>query len=374
VTEPVALGLIEAPGKLGADIVVGEGQALGVGLQFGGPYLGLFGCREKYVRQMPGRLCGQTVDATGKRGFVLTLSTREQHIRREKATSNICTNAGLCALAFSIHMTLLGGAGLAKLARVNHARAQQLAARLAAVLGGIPDPAAGLTVEDPRTGFLERLFWVNAFLVGFNLIPAFPMDGGRVLRAALALRMGHRQATQLAARIGQGLAFALGLLGLFGAPLLIFIALFVYLGAAGEAAEEDLRTATRGLAAEDAMETRFEALPPEADVGTAAEALLRTPQQDFPVVDGAGRLMGLLTRDAIILALRQAGPATPVADAMRGDIPRVGLRTPLDQALQVLSRDGGVPAVAVQDDAGRLAGLITPANIADLIAVRAPPA
>ena len=135
VTEPVALGLIEAPGNLGADIVVGEGQALGVGLQFGGPYLGLFGCREKYVRQMPGRLCGQTVDAEGRRGFVLTLSTREQHIRREKATSNICTNAGLCALAFSIHMTLLGGDGLARLARLNHARARALADRLARVPG-----------------------------------------------------------------------------------------------------------------------------------------------------------------------------------------------------------------------------------------------
>jgi len=135
VTEPVALGLLEAPGNLGADIVVGEGQSLGVGLQFGGPYLGLFGCREKFVRQMPGRLCGETVDAEGKRGFVLTLSTREQHIRREKATSNICTNAGLCALAFSIHMTLLGGTGLAKLARVNHAKAQQAAKRLAAVPG-----------------------------------------------------------------------------------------------------------------------------------------------------------------------------------------------------------------------------------------------
>jgi glycine dehydrogenase subunit 1 len=135
VTEPVALGLIEAPGNLGADIVVGEGQSLGVGLQFGGPYLGLFGCREKFVRQMPGRLCGQTVDADGKRGFVLTLSTREQHIRREKATSNICTNSGLCALAFSIHMTLLGGEGLEKLARVNHGRAQRLVERLTQVPG-----------------------------------------------------------------------------------------------------------------------------------------------------------------------------------------------------------------------------------------------
>lgn len=135
VTEPVALGMIEAPGALGADIVVGEGQSLGVGLQFGGPYLGLFGCREKFVRQMPGRLCGETVDAEGKRGFVLTLSTREQHIRREKATSNICTNSGLCALAFSIHMTLLGGEGLSALAAVNHDRAQALVERLTQIPG-----------------------------------------------------------------------------------------------------------------------------------------------------------------------------------------------------------------------------------------------
>ncbi|WP_054944796.1 aminomethyl-transferring glycine dehydrogenase subunit GcvPA [Novosphingobium sp. KN65.2] len=135
VTEPVALGMIEAPGNLGADIVVGEGQSLGVGLQFGGPYLGLFGCREKFVRQMPGRLCGETVDAEGKRGFVLTLSTREQHIRREKATSNICTNSGLCALAFSIHLTLLGGGGLAQLAAVNHARTQAVVERLTQIPG-----------------------------------------------------------------------------------------------------------------------------------------------------------------------------------------------------------------------------------------------
>ena len=135
VTEPVALGLIESPGALGADIVVGEGQAIGVGLQFGGPYLGLFGCREKFVRQMPGRLCGETVDAEGKRGFVLTLSTREQHIRREKATSNICTNSGLCALAFSIHMSLLGGTGLARMAETSHARARQTAEALSAIPG-----------------------------------------------------------------------------------------------------------------------------------------------------------------------------------------------------------------------------------------------
>ena len=135
VTEPVALGLIKAPGEMGADIVVGEGQAIGVGLQFGGPYLGLFGCKAKYVRQMPGRLCGETADANGKRGFVLTLSTREQHIRREKATSNICTNSGLCALAFSIHMTLLGEAGLRQLAGINHGRAKAAAAELAKVPG-----------------------------------------------------------------------------------------------------------------------------------------------------------------------------------------------------------------------------------------------
>ncbi len=135
VTEPVALGLIKAPGEMGADIVVGEGQSIGVGLQFGGPYVGLFATREKYVRQMPGRLAGETVDAEGKRGFVLTLSTREQHIRREKATSNICTNSGLCALAFSIHMTLLGEKGLTGLAKLNHARACEAAERLSAIPG-----------------------------------------------------------------------------------------------------------------------------------------------------------------------------------------------------------------------------------------------
>jgi glycine dehydrogenase subunit 1 len=135
VTEPVALGLIKSPGEMGADIVVGEGQSIGVGLQFGGPYVGLFACREKHVRQMPGRLAGETVDAEGKRGFVLTLSTREQHIRREKATSNICTSSVLCALAFTAHLTLLGEKGLRQLASLNHARACEAAQRLSAIPG-----------------------------------------------------------------------------------------------------------------------------------------------------------------------------------------------------------------------------------------------
>ena len=135
-TEPVALGAIKSPGEMGADIVVGEGQSIGVGLQFGGPYLGLFAVRDpKHVRQMPGRLCGETTDAEGKRGFVLTLSTREQHIRREKATSNICTNSGLCALAFSVHMTLLGEKGLRELAAENHRLACKTADRLEQIPG-----------------------------------------------------------------------------------------------------------------------------------------------------------------------------------------------------------------------------------------------
>ncbi len=135
VTEVVALGALKSPGEMGADIVAAEGQSIGNGLNFGGPYVGLFASRDKFVRQMPGRLVGETVDAEGRRGFVLTLSTREQHIRREKATSNICTNSGLCALAFTIHMTLLGEKGLRRLVALNHANAVALAAALAKVRG-----------------------------------------------------------------------------------------------------------------------------------------------------------------------------------------------------------------------------------------------
>ena len=135
VTEVVSLGAITPPGEMGADVVVAEGQSIGNGLNFGGPYLGLFGTRQKYVRQMPGRVAGETVDADGKRGFVLTLSTREQHIRREKATSNICTNSGLCALGFTVHMSLLGERGLRTLAMTNHRQAVTLKQKLSAVPG-----------------------------------------------------------------------------------------------------------------------------------------------------------------------------------------------------------------------------------------------
>jgi glycine dehydrogenase subunit 1 len=168
---------------MGADIVVGEGQALGVGLQFGGPYLGLFAVRDpKHVRQMPGRLCGETVDAEGKRGFVLTLSTREQHIRRERATSNICTNSGLCALAFSIHLTLLGEKGLRALAADNHRLACLAAERLAEVPGVEVLNASffnEFTITVPvESRQLVRDLADKGVLAGVSLGRLYP-DGGR---------------------------------------------------------------------------------------------------------------------------------------------------------------------------------------------------
>src|SRR5258706_2703075 len=133
-TEAVSFGLLKSPGEMGADIAVGEGQSIGNALHYGGPYVRPFTCREQLVPQMPGRLCGETVDAEGRRGYVLTLSTREQHIRREKATSNICTNSGLCALAFSIHLSLLGEVGLRQMAALSHSRTREMAAALDGVV------------------------------------------------------------------------------------------------------------------------------------------------------------------------------------------------------------------------------------------------
>jgi glycine dehydrogenase subunit 1 len=169
VTEIISLGLIRPPGAMGADIAVAEGQSLGNALNFGGPYVGLFACKEKYLRQMPGRLCGQTVDAEGRRGFVLTLSTREQHIRREKATSNICTNSGLCALAFSMHLSLLGEEGLTHLAGLNHAQATRL---------------AGMIEEVPGCRVLNEIFF-NEFTVQLPM-PAAELADHMAARPILA--------------------------------------------------------------------------------------------------------------------------------------------------------------------------------------------
>ncbi|SJZ81576.1 glycine dehydrogenase subunit 1 [Enhydrobacter aerosaccus] len=205
VTEVVSLGLITPPGEMGADIVVCEGQSIGNGLGFGGPYVGLFATREKYMRQMPGRLVGETVDADGKRGFVLTLSTREQHIRREKATSNICTNAGLCALAFTIHLTLLGEAGFRRLAELNHAKASELADRVAAIPGvavvndsffneftvRLPKPAAPVVEALAAKGIL-------AGLPVSRLIPDDPSVANLLLLAATETATEHGMAPLVA--------------------------------------------------------------------------------------------------------------------------------------------------------------------------------
>jgi glycine dehydrogenase subunit 1 len=180
VTEIISLGVLKPPGEMGADIVVAEGQSIGVGLNFGGPYVGLLATQKKYIRQMPGRVCGETVDANGKRGFVLTLSTREQHIRREKATSNICTNSGLCALAFTIHLSLLGEAGLMRLARVNHANAIALADALSGIDG----------VEVLTTAYFNE-FTIRVPGNGVDVIEALAEKG--VLGGVPALRLAPDQ-------------------------------------------------------------------------------------------------------------------------------------------------------------------------------------
>ncbi len=280
-------------------------------------------------------------------------------------------------------ITLLPIGGVAQLERVPEKPSEELVVALAGpavnvviallltlALGGLPAMDAGTQVQNPGVGLLGRLAWVNITLVLFNLIPAFPMDGGRVLRALLAYRLGYARATRIAASVGQVFAFALGLAGLFGNPVLIFIALFVYMGAASEASAAELRDRSRQFTVSDAAVTRFETLSPASTIEDAVERLLRTSQHDFPIVDGAGRMRGVVTRTDMIRALREQGPDTPVLDVMRRDIPVLADGQPLEEALRIM-QSGGLPAVGIVDPDGRLLGLVTPENVGELMMVQA---
>jgi stage IV sporulation protein FB len=280
-------------------------------------------------------------------------------------------------------VTLLPIGGVARLERLPEAPSQEfvvalagpavnlvIAAVLYLVLGGLL-PQGSTEVHNPGVGLLARLLSANLFLVLFNLIPAFPMDGGRVLRAFLAHRMGYGPGTRVAAGIGQGLAFAFGLLGLLGGnPILVFIALFVYLAAAAEAQAVQMREVARGVGVAEAMITRFESLSPQSRVEDAVKCLIRTTQHEFPVVDGGGRLRGVLTRDEMIRALRQHGSDAPVVEVMRADIPTIPQGSDLDAALRRM-QEGRLPAIGVTDAAGRLIGLVTPENIGEMMMVQA---
>lgn len=280
-------------------------------------------------------------------------------------------------------ITLLPIGGVARLERIPEKPGQELmialagpmvnvviAAVLLGVMGGTFSPGA-LELEAKHPGLPLRLLQANIFLVVFNALPAFPMDGGRMLRALLTYRMGHARATQVAATIGEMFAFLLGMLGLVsGNPLLMFIGVFVYLGAAAEAHAEKFRDASRGLLAGDAAVTQFERLSLLSRVEDAVQHLIHGTQHDFPVVDGGDRLRGVLTRDAMIRALRDRGPDTPVMEVMTRDIPLIHHRASLADALESLQA-GGLPAVGVVDGAGRLVGLITPENVGELMMVQA---
>jgi Zn-dependent protease/CBS domain-containing protein len=221
-------------------------------------------------------------------------------------------------------------------------------------------------VESTNVSLVDRLAAVNLFLAVFNMIPAFPMDGGRVLRALLATRLGFVRATEIAAFIGQGVAFALGFIGLFYNPMLIFIAIFVYLAAAAEAHMAAMRAMSRGVPVSSAMMTQYATLAPEAPVEDAVQTLLRTSQGEFPVVDPAGKLVGLLGRSDLIRALKQRGPDARVADAMTATVPSIGYRQHLEEAFRIL-QEKSAPAVAVVDSGGRLVGLVTPETIGEML-------
>ena len=279
-------------------------------------------------------------------------------------------------------VTLWPIGGVASLERIPERPSEELVVALAGpavnvvialvlilILGTGVDSAAMTELENPRASMLGRLAAANIFLVVFNLIPAFPMDGGRVLRALLAMRRPHAEATRIAGRIGQGAAFVFALLGLFTNPMLIVIGLFVYLAATAETQHVAFRDGTKGLAVREAMMSEFETLSPTATLDDAVNCLIRTAQKEFPVVDGAGHPRGLLTRDALIPALRDGGPTTPVLDVMARDIPAIRSSQPLEEAMAALNR-AKAPALFILGDDERLVGLLTPETVGELMLVQ----
>jgi Zn-dependent protease/CBS domain-containing protein len=279
-------------------------------------------------------------------------------------------------------ITLLPIGGLARLSRMPDKPSEEIviavagpavnvviAAVLIVIFGATIDPNAIAEIENPSTGFLARLAVVNVFLVLFNLIPAFPMDGGRVLRAALAFRMSRRRATQIAARIGQAIAFAFGFLGLIGGnAILVFIAIFVFLAASAEAGDAGLRDAARRVPVDRAMVREFHSLGPQSIVDEATEALLSTTQHEFPVLDGQGHLRGFLSRNAMIKALKATGPNTPVIDVMTGDVPTVRSGQTLDVAVRLMQeKQSGEIGVVDNDD--RLIGYVSRENLAEFMMI-----
>lgn len=278
-------------------------------------------------------------------------------------------------------ITLLPIGGVARLSRMPDEPRQELviaiagpavnvviAAVLFVVLGQMTDLSEVMRLDDPRVGMVAKLLSANVILVLFNLIPAFPMDGGRILRAALALRMNYIVATQIAARTGQAIAFVFGFIGLFANPLLIFIALFVYLGASQEAAAAEMRTVSERVPVAAAMVSDLRMLSPTATLADAADLLLRTSQHEFPIVDEEGRMLGLLTRDDLIAGLRRSGPATPAAEVMRRNLPMISHQQSVQEAFQLM-QECGCPALPVTDSAGRMVGLLTPENVGEMMMV-----
>jgi Zn-dependent protease/CBS domain-containing protein len=223
-----------------------------------------------------------------------------------------------------------------------------------------------VTIENTSQGFIDQLAMVNLFLAFFNLLPAFPMDGGRVFRALLATRFGYVRATEIAAATGQLVAFALGFLGLFGNPLLIFIAIFIYLGAAAEAHVVAIRAMARGVPVTAAMVSNLATLTPDEHIDKAVETALHTSQGEFPVIDGMGRPIGLLARNGLIRALKERGPNASIADAMTRNVPTVNNRRCLDEAFRLL-QETSAPAVAVVDPSGKMLGLVTSETIGQMM-------